>query len=1036
MKVLKHLLISGFIATFGISSVQAEITVADASQFQRPDDGTSRVRSSDIYVVQLKGDPAIAYSGDIAGYAATRPGRGEKLAVKSAAVKKYAGRLMTIQNDIMASVGAEKVYNYLYAFNGFAARMSASTAAELRKRSDVQNVWKDEILQLQTNTSPDWIGVSQTGGAWRKGYTGENVVVGVIDSGIWPEHPSFTHTRTPILGDYGPWLYLDDTLDDFYPSGCDFGNTAANPSDADYNCSRKLVTARCYNAAFSTADDPSNPCGGNGAFTNPDEFQSARGRDGHGSHVAATAAGNYGVKARIDGERLGRVSGIAPRARVAAYKVCWDGPDDSVRTDDGCGYADSSAAIDQAVYDGVDVINYSVGGSSTYFASPADIAYLFAADAGVFVATSNGNSGSAPQTTGTPAGVPWITAVGATQDDGVFYSAITVNAPAGLAGPYTAVEGSGDVSLADVGIISADVLLVDDGTGVSSDGCTTLNNDLTGKIALVIRGACSFTTKYDTAAAAGAVAIIVYNDGTSASRFDPFVMSAPGTTIPGFMIGYNDGTALANASGVNATMDPVNEISAANRIADFSSRGPNGGMPDVIKPDVSAPGVAILAAASPAQPSVNGNLFMSISGTSMASPHAAGAFALLKQKYPSWSAAQAKSALMTTGRQNLMKTFGNEPADAFDIGSGEILPTTALSPGLTFDADFFGYLAALCGEPNQAGIIDAGSCGFLEAIGYSLDPSDLNLASIGIAELVGSQTVTRTVTSVAEGKRYSTKTYKAVVDAPDGILVLLSDWELTLKGGESATYDVTFSTKRKAALNEWAFGSITWVEVGGDTQVRSTFAVRPVEFSYAFEVDATGASGSIDIPVQFGYDGAYSASVSGIESSYPIANQQVGVNGSNGYCLDFGPDPMTYLRFATFDDETTDPGNDDIDLDVYTVVGGDCDTGFLGSRFRALGPTSEESVSIYNPTARYWVVFVDGFAASNGSSIDYTLWLQPVWGDSGNTSVDAPASATLGAADTVTVDYSGLPAGRALGVLHHEDSNGEIGLTVLDVDAR
>ena len=821
MRVRKRLLISAFsMGLTGLVCAQAEISRIDPNAVDIPA-AASKVAPSSIYIVQMKGDPVVSYEGDVAGYKATKPGKGRKVNPKSTHVRNYAAYLEAEQDQAIKSVGADKVYNYRYSMNGFAARMTEADAAALRRRGDVVNVWKDEIRQLQTDGSPAYIGLTKGSEAWSKGYVGEDIVIGVVDSGIWPEHPSFADVPTHKKGNKAKLIPYGPIPPGFTSSGCDFGSET--PMDSAFSCNNKLVSARCFNMGFSSGPDADNLCGGDGIDNDPNDFQSARDDDGHGSHTASTAGGNNGVPAEINGEFLGKISGIAPRARIAAYKACWTG---------GCAGSDTAAAIDQAVADGVDVINYSVGSDSTYFAGPDDIAFLFAADAGVFVATSNGNSGPGAQTTGTPAGVPWITAVGATQDNGAFYDAASVNTPASIEGEYVAVEGDGPVSLSDTGTITGDVTLASTVTACDVDGAI----DTISGIALVSRGVCSFAEKYNNAATAGAAAIIVYNDGTAADRMDPIEMSAPDTTIPGVMVSNADGLLMAGESGVNVALIP-NAISAVNRIADFSSRGPNGGAPDVIKPDVSAPGVAILAAASPA---AGGELFMSISGTSMASPHVAGAFALLKQAHPDWSPAIARSALMTTARQDLKKSFGEDAADPFDIGAGEILPSDANDPGLAYDAGLFDYAAFTC--ENNVQLFSDASCDVLKDLGFPTDGSDLNLASIGIAELVGTQTITRTVTSVANDR--GKKTYTVSVDAPPGIDISVSPSTIKLKPGESASYEVTFTVTGNATLDEWVFGSLSWSHTpkrfarnprakAAKQSVRSPIAVHPVAFSTA-----------------------------------------------------------------------------------------------------------------------------------------------------------------------------------------------------------
>ncbi len=827
MSLAKKLLLSTVIGLTGLATAQADLKVSreNGNLLERP--AASQSATSNIYIVQMQASPVIAYDGDIKGYQATKPGKGKKLNPNSAAVKKYASFLEKKQNQVVRSVGAEKVYNYRYALNGFAARMTAADAEKLKKNPDVVHVWKDEIRKLQTDTSPTYIGLTEGGQAWSKGLTGEDVVIGIVDTGIWPEHPSFADVKTPKKGNKGPDIAYGP-IDDFTPSGCDFGNTAANPADAPFSCNNKLLAARCYNSGFSSGPDASNPCGGDGADTAPWEFQSGRDADGHGDHTASTAGGNNGVPAYINGVFQGNISGVAPRARLATYKVCWDGPNPNVTTDDGCASSDSAAAIDQAVADGVDVINFSIGGSSNSFASPDDLAFLFAADAGVWVAASAGNSGPDAGTVGTPSGVPWLTATGATNDDGVFYANVQVNSPGSIAGSYDGVEGAGEVSFQDTGPITADVQNASDILA-----CDPID-PMPGKIALVSRGVCSFTIKYNNAAAAGAVAIIVYTDDRPVTT-----MSAPGTSIPGVMVSTDDGLTMAGETGVNVT---VGLVPASNRIASFSSRGPNNGMPDVIKPDLSAPGVKILAAVSPW--GAGGEEFANYNGTSMASPHVAGSFALLKQAHPDWTPAIARSALMTTARNGLKKSFGDDPADPFDVGAGEILPSNAVDPGLAYDVGFLDYLAALCGEPAQADIVDSESCDFLDSEGFSFDPSDLNLASIGIGSLVETQTITRTVTAVYNNN--GSKNFTVSVDAPPGIDVSVSPSSFKLRKGDSMTYEVTFNITGDTVMGEWAFGSLTWADDDGNYSVRSPIAVRPVaatnEGVFTKTVDASNAT--------------------------------------------------------------------------------------------------------------------------------------------------------------------------------------------------
>ena len=280
----------------------------------------------------------------------------------------------------LTAVGADAgslLYNYTYAFNGFAAVLTPAEAKAMESQAGVTTVVQDQWRYATTDSSPTALGLTDEGedylSAQAHGYTGEGVIVGVIDSGIWPEHPSFA--------DDGSYADLGVVLDDSVFPSCDFGNTAHNEYDVPFECNNKLLGARQMLETYRSV-----------IGADPDEFDSARDDDGHGTHTASTAAGNSGVRASIYGIPRGVVSGIAPRARVIAYKGLGNL---------GGFTSDLAAAIDQAVEDGVDVINYSVGGGAG--APGADeISFLFAADAGIYVATSAGNSGPEPGHAGQP----------------------------------------------------------------------------------------------------------------------------------------------------------------------------------------------------------------------------------------------------------------------------------------------------------------------------------------------------------------------------------------------------------------------------------------------------------------------------------------------------------------------------------------------------------------------------------------------------------------------------------------------------------
>ena len=341
------------IGTLALVALSVGPITSTAAEMNAANDGPPRPElDHNIYIVLMAADPAIAYEGDLKGYTATKPGKGKKINPNSAHVKKYVGYLSQNHDDALkgASVkSSNKIHDYSMALNGFAAQLTQEQVANLRSQKNVISVRKDELRQLTTDSSPAFLGLNDAGGAYLKGLTGEDVVIGVVDSGIWPEHPSFADD-----GSYGPSPV--GALDDSRPN-CEFGNSGHNSNDVPFNCNNKLLGARQMLDTYRLL-----------IGATPDEYDSARDDNGHGTHTASTAGGNAGVEASMFGIPRGTVSGIAPRARIIAYKGLGDL---------GGFTSDLASAIDQAVADGVDVINYSVGGGA---GAPGgdEIAFLFA----------------------------------------------------------------------------------------------------------------------------------------------------------------------------------------------------------------------------------------------------------------------------------------------------------------------------------------------------------------------------------------------------------------------------------------------------------------------------------------------------------------------------------------------------------------------------------------------------------------------------------------------------------------------------------
>ena len=938
------------------------------------------------YVVVMDDDPLVTTFGQ---------DRLDTRAAKNAAkgLKKGHEKALAAAGVDVNAVSAE----YTVSLNGFAVAMTEAQAAKMAAVPGVTTVMQDVWRTAQTDNSGDFLGLNNPGGIRAKGYDGEGVIVGVIDNGIWPEHPSFA--------DDGSYSDLGIVLDDSIYPACDFGNTAHNPDDAPFECNDKLLGARQVMPTYRLL-----------IGAEPYEFDSARDDDGHGTHTASTAAGNAGVSASILGIDRGVITGVAPRARVIAYK--------GLGELGGFG-SDLAAAIDQAVADGVDVINYSIG-SGSFAVGPDDVAFLFAADAGVFVATSNGNSGPNPATTGSPASVPWLTSVGASTQDRTFQG--SASSPDGWEFFGESVTGSTDV----LPLVDAE-----DYGNPLCEAIVPFTGDVSGKIVLCQRGAVARVEKSYAVSAAGGAGMILFN------TFDADSQVTDTHFVPSVHINFTDGSQI-KAYIDSAGADAVAQINGGefaptqgSVMAAFSSRGPNRLSADIIKPDVTAPGVNILAGASPlpyglAMP---GQLFQAISGTSMSSPHVAGLFALIKQANPDWSPAIAKSALMTTSRQDVTKEDAVTAADPFDMGSGHVDPSTSgkgsiFEPGLAYDAGLFEYAAFTCGA--DLGVFTAGTCAFLESIGVPTDPANLNLPSIGIDSIPGSETVTRTVTSVAKDSGW--RTYDVSVDAPAGFEVTVVPSTIRLKPGMSATYEVTV-TNVSAPAGEWRHGSLTWNDRTGHYDVYSPISVNGALIGVPDAIAGSGASGSASFDVSFGYTGSYSAAPHGLAPEVLLS----GVSGQDpdqtypsGDDADPGvvkiPFPVAGAALARI--ELVIPGDDDIDLFLENSSGDIIASSTNGG--------TDELIELVLPANDTYTLVVHGWSVPSAPlPFDISTWIVPL-APGGTLTIDAaPTEAVVGTTGTVDVSWTGVAAGtRALGAVSHTGDSGLIGLTLVEIDNR
>jgi hypothetical protein len=747
---------------------------------------------------------------------------------------------------------------------------------------------------------------SQAGGAQQ---AGRGEVIGVIDTGVGPDNPSLA--GIPIS---------DGTLARRYPGFtgvCESGERW-RPS----NCNSKVIAAQYFVRGFGAADVATS------------DYLSPRDGSGHGTGVAAIAAGNAGIDTEIGGQSFGRISGLAPAAAVSVYKACWSAPDPR---DDGCDTADVVAAIDRAVRDGVDVLNYSIAGSATAVGDAVDLAFLNAAAAHVFVAASAGNGG--PHAGTVEHLSPWVTTVGA-NTRAVLQGGVRLGDGRTLIGamlsdssvPRTRLVAARDAAAR--GVSPAHAALCFPG---SLDA-----QRIDGAIVVCERGTTSRVSKSAEVAQSGGSGMLLLN--TAPGSVDADLHAVP--TVHLSVASGRQVQAYLAAAGRHATASidaRATDHPPVPVTAGFSGRGPSPVADgDLLKPDLTAPGVSVVTAVS--TPSTPAQRWDVESGTSIAAPHVAGVAAVVRAVHPLWTPAAIKSALMTTATP----LAGSDGPWA--RGAGQLTPASALRPGLVYDSTV----------AQMARLLDTG---------HDFDASTLNQPSVAVSDLVGTQSVSRTVINVGT----TTTSFTPTVQGLHGIGASVSPGVLTVAPGEHATFTITFTATKNAHYNRFAAGSLTWRDAAGTT-VTIPLAVKAELASVPTHVAGSGRQGAAEIHAVAGVTGTITTATSGLVGATPV---QLRLQPGG-----FDPDhPSTSVSTAVETltvaagspaarfQVTPKAAGDDLDLYVYrgrTLVAS------------ATGPKGSETVTLLHPVAGTYQVYVNAHRAATGSvAAEFTSWVLP-----------------------------------------------------------
>lgn len=705
------------------------------------------------------------------------------------------------------SKSSDMIYTYNSVIHGFSTRLMAEEAKSLEGQPGILSVQEEVIYKLHTTRTPEFLGLGKSEALFPESNSGSDVIVGVLDTGVWPESKSLDDTGL------GP-------IPSSWKGECELGKNFSSSS-----CNRKLIGARFFSKGYEATYGP---------IDETMESKSPRDDDGHGTHTSTTAAGSAVARASLLGYAEGTARGMATHARLAVYKICWLG---------GCFGSDILAAMEKAVEDGVHILSLSIGGSlSDYYRDTVATGAFNAMANGIFISCSAGNGGPSSGSLSNVA--PWITTVGAgtldrdfpayaTLGNGKKFSGVSLYSGKPLSGSVIPLVFAGNVSNTTNGNLCTDGSLVP--------------GKVAGKIVVCDRGLSPRVQKGMVVKKAGGIGMILTNTQSYGEELVADAHLIPtaavgqiaGDAIKQYILSDSSPTATIASGGTQLGVQPSPVVAA------FSSRGPNSVTPEILKPDFIAPGVNILAGwTGKVGPSGLGDDFRHVnfnivSGTSMSCPHISGLAALLKAAHPDWSPAAIRSALMTTAYTSykngeaLQDVATGLPSTPFDHGAGHVDPVSALDPGLIYDAtvdDYLGFLCALNYTSSQIKMIAKRQ--FTCDSGKKYSVGDLNYPSFAVPLLTasgkggGSSALTivkytRTLINVGTPATYkvsvSSKTRAVKISVEPGTLTFS-------KQNEKKSYTVTF-TASSLPSGEVSFAHLAWS--GGQYIVNS-----PIAFSW------------------------------------------------------------------------------------------------------------------------------------------------------------------------------------------------------------